>query len=108
MNKQQLNNLQERFWDIFIYVSYFLIIISSLGLSQSAPKYLQYLDYYVRIYICLFLIWRFNPLRSYYEFTDLDRKISFSAGLFILTTTVLNNYLSDFRDKAKEFIKTKI
>lgn len=93
MNKHQLNKWQEKMFDIVIYITYFLIILSSLGLSQSAPKYLHSLDYYVRIYICLFLMWRFNPLRTHYEFTDLDRKIAFSAGAFILTTTALNQYL---------------
>jgi len=107
MNKH-INKLQERLFTIFIYISYFLIVISSLGLSETAPKYLKYLDYYVRIYICLFLIWRFNPLRSNYEFTDLDRKIAFSAGLFILTTTALNNYLDDFEQKTKNIIEKRI
>ena len=104
MTKSQLHKWQERLFDIFIYVSYLLIIVSSLGLSQSAPKYLQSLDYYVRIYICLFLMWRFNPLRTHYEFTDLDRKIAFSAGAFILTTTALNQYL----DVIIHYIKNSI
>ena len=103
MNKK-LHDFQEMLFNISIYVTYFLIIISSLGLSLSAPKYLQSLDYYVRIYICLFLIWRFNPLRSNYEFTDLDRKIAFSAGVFILTTTALNEYLVEFKKYIKQFI----
>jgi hypothetical protein len=85
MDNKKLHKWQERLFDIFVYVSYFLIIISSLGLSNSAPKYLQSLDYYIRVYICLFLMWRFNPLRTHYEFTELDRKIAFSAGFFILT-----------------------
>jgi hypothetical protein len=104
--KKTLYNFQNRLFTIFIYISYFLIIISSLGLSQSAPQFLKSLDYYVRIYICIFLIWRFNPLRARYVFTDLDRKIAFSAGLFILTTTALNKYLDDFINKIKNvFIK---
>ena len=103
MNKK-LHDFQEMLFNISIYVTYFLIIISSLGLSLSAPKYLQSLDYYVRIYICLFLIWRFNPLRSNYEFTDLDRKIAFSAGAFILTTTALNQYLVGFQEKIKSLL----
>ena len=98
MNKTQLNNLQERIFDIVIYFTYFLIIISSLGLSESAPQYLHTLDYYIRVYICLFLVWRFNPLRTSFEFTNLDRKIAFSAGAFILTTTVLNEYLVYFKN----------
>lgn len=104
MNKTQLHSLQERIFDIVIYFTYFLIIISSLGLSESAPQYLHTLDYYVRVYICLFLMWRFNPLRSSYEFTNLDRKIAFSAGAFILTTTALNEYLVYFKDKLKHII----
>lgn len=104
MNKSDLNSFQEKLFNIFIFVSYFLIIISALGLSQSAPKYLDYLDYHVRIYICLFLIWRFNPFRSSYEFTNLDRKIAFSAGLFILTTSALKIYL----DKIIKYIKDVI
>ena len=91
--KYKLNKFQERMFTIFIYVSYILIIISALNLSQTAPKLLSSLDYYVRIYICLFLLWRFNPLRKIDTFTNLDRRISFTAGVFILTTTILNNYI---------------
>jgi len=108
MKASTLHKYQERLFNLFIYTSYFLIIVSSLGLSNSAPKYLQTLDYYIRIYICLFLIWRFNPLRSHYEFTDLDRKIAFSAGLFILTTTALNQYLDDLKNKIQNTVKSNV
>ncbi len=104
MNKQQLHKYQEHFFNLVIYVSYFLIIASALGFSETAPKYLSTLDYYIRVYICLFLMWRFNPFRTHYEFTDLDRKIAFSAGAFILTTTALNQYL----EYIQKFVKNKI
>ena len=103
--KSSLYHFQDKLFTIFIYVSYILIILSALGLSQTAPEYLKSLDYYVRIYICLFLMWRFNPLRTSYEFTELDRKIAFSAGAFILTTTALNQYLEYAKDKVKNLIK---
>lgn len=97
MSKSKLYRLQEILFNIFIVVTYLLIIISSFGLSDSAQTYLKLLDYYIRIYVCLFLMWRFNPFRSYYEFTNLDRKVAFSAGLLILTTTALNQYLNDIK-----------
>jgi hypothetical protein len=103
---EKLNSIQERFFNIFIILSYALIFISFFGLSDSAPKYLESVDYYVRIYICLFLIWRFNPFRKVYKFTDLDRKIAFSAGLFILTTTALNQYLIDLKNKVQKIVTT--
>lgn len=99
-----LRFIQEKFFDLFIITSYFLIVISYLGLSHLAPKFLDDIDYYVKIYVCLFLMWRFNPLRSHYEFTRLDAKIAFSAGLFILTTTALNKYI----DQIKSYIKVKL
>jgi hypothetical protein len=52
------------------------------------------------------LIWRFNPLRSNYEFTDLDREIAFTAGVFILSTTSLQKYVDDAKDRAEKIIKT--
>ena len=98
----KLNEFQERMFDIFITISYILIFASFFGFSSSAPQYLVNLDYYVRIYICLFLLWRFNPFRKIENFTNLDRKIVFSAGLFILTTTALNDYLMSLKEKVQK------
>lgn len=97
--------IQYHLFTITLIISYILVFISALGLSSSAPVYLQTLDYYLRIYICLFLILRFNPFRKYFpiykysyiKFNDLDRKIAFSAGLFILTTSILNNYVNEIK-----------
>jgi|LauGreSBDMM110SN_4_FD.fasta_scaffold05774_5 hypothetical protein len=102
MFNKRLNKFQEKFVDIVIFVSYCLIFISFFRLSSTAPQYLEGIDYYFRIYICLFLIWRFNPLRKIDTFTNLDRKIAFSAGLFILTTTALNDVLGAAKEKAEK------
>jgi hypothetical protein len=99
MGKMGLIKFQERMFDIAIYISYALIILSYLGLSKYNPAFLDVINNYVRIYICLFLLWRFNPFRQLVPFTNFDRKIAFSAGLFILTTTILNNYLIDFNHR---------
>ena len=103
-----LFSIQNHLFTFTIIISYILIFFSALGLSSIAPTYLKILDYYLRIYICLFLILRFNPFRKYFsiyknsdeKFNDLDRKIAFSAGLFILTTSILNTYV----DELKQFI----
>jgi len=99
MGKMSVTKFQERIFDITIYISYALIILSYLGVSRYNPAFLDDINNYTRIYICLFLLWRFNPFRHLDKFTNLDRKIAFSAGVFILTTTVLNNYLTTFTNK---------
>lgn len=102
---QKLYKYQNEFFNIFIVLSYILIILSFLGFSNTAQSYLVTIDYYVRIYICLFLIWRFNPIRKLDKFTDLDRKIAFSAGIFILTTTAFNQYIINVKNKFEDIIK---
>jgi len=99
---KKLNDYQEKFFDAIIVIIYILIFATFLGIFNNAPSYLDDINYYFRIYVCLFLIWRFNPLQKIYVFTDLDRKIAFNAGVFILTTTILNEYISNIKTKFNE------
>jgi len=94
-----LNYYQEKFFDFVIIIIYILIFISFLGIFTNASNYLNELNYYLRVYVCLFLIWRFNLYRNIDNFTNLDRKIAFNAGIFILTTTVLNKYIDYIKKK---------
>lgn len=95
---------QEAFYDIVSYSSFFLIFASGLGLSAYAPKYVTELNYFVMLYVAIILIWRFNPFRVTPKFTNLDRKIAFTAGCFILTTNFLNKY-SAYLNLKKRFIE---
>lgn len=88
---------QEIIVDVIIYISYLLYLLTFLGLSSQAPNTLNTLNFYFRLYICLFLILRFNPFLTFGKFTNLDRKISFSAGIFILTSNYLPYLLDDLR-----------
>jgi len=88
-SKKTLHKYQELGFDIFIILTYILIFLYVSGISMTAKTHLDTIDKYIRIYICLFLMYRFNPFRTNYEFTSLDRKIAFSAGLFIFTSSVL-------------------
>jgi hypothetical protein len=99
MVNKRLDYYQERFFDGVIIIIYILIIISFLGIFTNASTYLNDVNYYLRVYVCLFLIWRFNPFRSIDMFTNLDRKIAFNAGIFILTTTILNTYIVEIKQK---------
>jgi hypothetical protein len=102
MDHYKITKFQERIFDLVLFMSYFLYIVIALGLSASAPSYLSTLDYYVRIYVALFLILRFNPFRNV-EFTVLDKKIAFSAGIFVLATTALNQVLENFKLKIFDY-----
>jgi hypothetical protein len=101
MSQNSVYNFQNISFTLVIISFYILYAVSILGFSRNASDYIQTLDYYVKIYVSLFLIYRFNPLRSRIQFTELDRKIVFSAGLFILTTTAISSIAMQYLDKAK-------
>jgi|LauGreDrversion4_2_1035121.scaffolds.fasta_scaffold269397_1 hypothetical protein len=90
-----LHNIQNHLYDFILYITWILYIAIALGLSASAPQYLDTLNYYFKIYVSLFLILRFNPLRQV-TFTELDGKIAFSAGMFLLTSTAMNEWLNTY------------
>jgi hypothetical protein len=102
-----ITDIQLYAFDLFIILTYIVYVATLLGITKTAPQYLSELDKYVKIYIALFLIWRFNMFRKI-EFTELDRKIIFSAALFLLATTVVNNILVTYLTQIKLFFKTHV
>ena len=103
MTLLKLHKFQEHIFDFTFLIIYILYFAIALGLSATAPKYLSFLDYYVKIYVSLFLIWRFNPFR-HVKFTSFDKKIVFNAGIFVLfATTSINEILINYVKKQFNF-----
>ena len=103
MNNYILTKAQSQLFDIITIITWILYIIVVLGLSANAPQYLDDLQYYIKIYISLFLIWRFNPFRRV-KFTYLDAKIAFNAGIFLIMTTFIGSIIQNYLQKAKNII----
>jgi len=100
-SKNIFYDIQYKGFTIVSAVVLILYIASIFGLSISKPEYITTLNSFIKIYICLYLIYRFNPLWKKVDFSDLDRKIVFRAGLFILTTTAINTATMYYLNKAK-------
>lgn len=98
---------QEKIWDFVFYFSYFLYFLFVIGFANNAPEYLIVLNYYVQLYVSLFLLIRFNPF-SKVKFTELDKKIAFTGGLFIVSTTILNKSVLDYVTQVKNLLQSKI
>lgn len=100
---KKIHVLQHRVFDTLLLIMYILYAVIALGLSANAPEYLSMLEYFIKIYISVFLIYRFNPFRQV-TFTDLDVKIAFNAGWFLLTTTVVGSILQTYLDQIKQYL----
>lgn len=89
--------------NLFLYglkLSYVLYFLAILGISSLAPKYLSNLRIILKIYIALLLIYFYNPI-TYKEkkFTDFDRQLAFSAGIFLLLSTTLVDGIEEYFKK---------
>ena len=92
MIHKKLYNFQNSLINWITYTTYFLYIVIALGLSTSAPQYLDTLTNWTKLYVSSFLIIRFNPFNRV-KMTPLDAKIAFNAGVFLLVSTALGKYL---------------
>ena len=90
-------------WTMFIiHLTYAIVLI---GFVETEPHYLADIEYYVKVYASIFLIWRFNPYHHTNKFTEVDRRIVYSVALFVLTTSVLKHVIDKYRPQIKAFIR---
>lgn len=85
-----MKNLHQKLFYGALYLSYVLYFIAFFQITQYNPKYLQFLDSFIKYYVMIFLLIRFNPFVKS-TFTEFDRTIVFSSAIFMLTTTVFSN-----------------
>ena len=84
-----------------VHVGYIAVVF---GILQKEPELLSLIDYWVKVFVGLFLIYRFN---AYFpaKFTDFDRRVVFLAGTFMIVTTVINVYFAQYVKRAKKEAK---
>jgi hypothetical protein len=85
--------MHEKLYLYSMYVLYVLYIVSFFGLYDKSPGYIMLINYYLKLYISIFLIINFNPYSHKTSFSLFDKKIIFSSGIFLLTTTTITEYL---------------
>ena len=95
-----------------LYLSYTLFAIALTGAVTVDPSYLMYLESTIRYYVCIFLLVRFNPLthkqaRSKAT-TEFDRKIAFSAGVFLLLTTTIADVAKEYINQATTTLESAV
>ena len=91
-------------WSIsLLHLFYFLIYFGILAISH---EYVNYLNIFIQLFICVFLIIRFNPFR-HHILREFDGQIIFASAAFLLTnlfaTEIGFTYFDYFVDKIRNF-----
>lgn len=97
-------SFEEKLFNIIIFFSYVLLIATSINISIFDSQKITLFQTYFRLYICISLLIRFNPITKR-KFDQLDRKIAFSSGLILITSTILEEYTFTFMHLVKKILR---
>ena len=114
----KLTNIIDKFLDglvpyyiytiIGVHVLYILLFIGFLNFNSS---YLETLNSATQLFVCLFLMIKFNPYRKH-EFREQDVTIIFGSATFLLLNLgfvkVFNNYFANIPIKIINETKDKL
>ena len=99
------------FFNTLLAVVWFFSFLVLLGVNIIKPQYVDTISYIIRIYVCLFLLLRFNPIYNLdytgknTNFSEFDKQLAFTAAVIVLTTdTNFIKYLNNIfklNDKSK-------
>ena len=83
-----------------IYMSFLLFGLTLTGIAEIAPVYSLNLQLFLRYYVCIFLIIRFNPYTDNAKISKMDalidRKVAFTSGIFLLLSTSIIDVVSKY------------
>jgi hypothetical protein len=88
-------------------ICYILIAVRIFITSNEAGKLLITIEFYLKLYMSLYLIWRFNMYRKHINITDLDRQIIYGSAFFILFIIIINKILLKYEKKIKSYLQKK-
>lgn len=85
IDNKKLYNFELKFLTGLRIINYLCIVLFIIGFFQAQPVLILKFNIFFKIILALFLIYRFNGYRKQpIHFTELDRKICFSTGIFII------------------------
>ena len=104
VDNKNLYNFQYKFLTYFSYVVKISLVLYIIGAFSTKSKFLLQINFFVKLFLGFFLVYRFSNRRIHkVQFTDLDRKIAYSAGLYIIVIS-----FSDFLASITEQTRTHV
>jgi hypothetical protein len=96
-------NFELNFLTFFSFITKVTFVLFLIGFFQTKNDYIITFNFIVKVILAFFLLYRFNRYRKHkIEFTELDRKVCYSAGIYIILISffdLLNNYIDIIRSK---------
>lgn len=82
-----------------------LYLLTLCGVFIISPEHVSIMRNAIAYFVCLFLVYRFNPFMRSQTFTELDRSITFYASVLLLSSTAIASYAEE---KISQTIRTRL
>ena len=88
------NELQHRFVKWFNLLYFCMVLLFAFGVFLDERHYFDTANFFMKIYLSLYLIYRFNSYQKSLQFTHLDKIMCYSAGMYLLGATFADYFIS--------------
>jgi hypothetical protein len=103
VDNKTIYNLEYNFIKYFSYITKAITFLFIIGFFNEKPASFIQINFVIKVFISLFLMYRFNKYREKVAFTELDRKVVYSAGVYILIISFI-----DIFDYYVKLIRSKV
>jgi hypothetical protein len=91
IDNKDFYNFELNFLIYLSFITKVTVILFIIGIFQNKPTFLLNFNFVVKLILAVFLIYRFNSYRKdKLRFTELDRKVCYSSGIYILVISFIN------------------
>lgn len=85
---------------LLLHASLFFIFIGAVYIN---PELVELISNTVRLFVCLFLLFRFHPFKKY-TLHKYDGDVIFTAALFLLTNEVIEKYILTYKNNPEKSV----
>ena len=104
IDNKQLYNFELFFLYLISWITRLTLLLFIVGVFQTKPRGIVEFIFFNKICLALFLIYRFNNYRTNkIIFTELDRKVCYSSGIYIILISFID-YYNSYINKIRGFI----
>ena len=104
VDNKHLYNFQYKFLTYFSYLVKISLVLYIVGAFSSKSDIVLQINFFVKLFLGVFLVYRFSSRRIHkVQFTDLDRKIAYSAGFYIIVIS-FSDFLASITEKRRHHV----
>ena len=85
---------------LLLHASLFFIFIGAVYIN---PELVELISNTVRLFVCLFLLFRFHPFKKY-TLHKYDGDVIFTAALFLLTNEIIEKYILTYKNNPEKSV----